>query len=84
MLKPKYHSLKKKKEKYGELADCIFMSTFRKHGNTQRQLTRKIITCVTSFVLYAFHFVPSIPVLHPLAYIKPQTSQEQAPAGEQL
>lgn len=38
----------------------------------------------TSFVFYAFHFVPNIPVLHPLAYIKPQTSQEQATAGEQL
>lgn len=37
--------LLKKKKKHGELAHCMFMSTFRKHGNMQPQLTRRITTC---------------------------------------
>lgn len=55
MLKTKIPLLKKKK--YGELAGSMFMSTFRKHGNMQRKLTRKIITCDQTIVLHLISFI---------------------------
>lgn len=76
--------LLKKKKKYGELADCIFICQPSENMATCSANSPGKLLRVTSYVFYAFHFVPSIPVLHPLAYIKPQTSQEQATAVEQL